>query len=62
MHCVYRLAARESSPAIRQAVLPDVISTAMDKTSLLLPRGEMMTTLSKLLALGVPLDQLIERG
>ena len=50
-----------ASPAIRQAVLPDVISTAMDKTSLLLPRGEMMTTLSKLLSLGVPIDQLIER-
>ena len=29
-----------------------MISTAMDKTSLLLPRGEMMTTLSKLLSLG----------
>ena len=50
-----------AAPAIRQGVLPDVISTAMDKTSLLLPRGEMMTTLSKLLSLGVPLDQLIER-
>ena len=50
-----------AASAIRQGILPDVISTAMDKTSLLLPRGEMMTTLSKLLALGVPLDQLIER-
>ena len=50
-----------AASAIRQGMLPDVVSTAMDKTSLLLPRGEMMTTLSKLLALGVPLDHLIER-
>ena len=56
-----RFAFSRAAPAIRQGVLPDVISTAMDKTSLLLPRGEMMTTLSKLLSLGVPLDHLIER-
>ena len=56
-----RFAFSRAAAALRQGVLPDVISTAMDKTSLLLPRGEMMTTLSKLLGLGVPLEQLIER-
>jgi dihydroorotase len=33
----------------------------MDKTSLLLPRADMMTTLSKFLNMGVPLEQLVER-
>ena len=41
--------------------LPDVLSTAMDKTSLLLPRADMMTTLSKFLNMGVPIEQLVER-
>ena len=52
---------RNAVPAVRKGFLPDIISTAMDKTSLLLPRAEMMTTLSKLLNLGVPIDQLVER-
>ena len=33
----------------------------MDKTSLLLPRADMMTTLSKFLNIGVPIEQLVER-
>jgi dihydroorotase len=33
----------------------------MDKTSLLLPRADMMTTLSKLLNMGVPIEELVER-
>jgi dihydroorotase len=53
---------RVAVPAVRKGFLPDIISTAMDKTSLLLPRAEMMTTLSKLLNLGVPIDQLVERA
>jgi dihydroorotase len=52
---------RNAVPAMRKGFLPDVVSTAMDKTSLLLPRADMMTTLSKFLNMGVPLEQLVER-
>ena len=52
---------RVAVPAAQKGFLPDVISTAMDKTSLLLPRADMMTTLSKFLNMGVPLEQLLER-
>jgi dihydroorotase len=57
-----RFSFRQAVPAVRKGFLPDVISTAMDKTSLLLPRADMMTTLSKFLNIGVPLEQLIERA
>jgi dihydroorotase len=52
---------RHAAAAVQKGFLPDVISTAMDKTSLLLPRADMMTTLSKLLNLGVSIEQLLER-
>jgi dihydroorotase len=52
---------RNAVPAVRKGFLPDVVSTAMDKTSLLLPRADMMTTLSKFLNMGVPIEQLVER-
>jgi dihydroorotase len=52
---------RNAIPAARKGFLPDVLSTAMDKTSLLLPRADMMTTLSKFLNIGVPIEQLVER-
>jgi dihydroorotase len=52
---------RNAIPAARMGFLPDVLSTAMDKTSLLLPRADMMTTLSKFLNMGVPVEQLVER-
>jgi dihydroorotase len=52
---------RNAVPAARAGFLPDVLSTAMDKTSLLLPRADMMTTLSKFLNMGVPIEQLLER-
>jgi dihydroorotase len=52
---------RNAVPAARKGFLPDVVSTAMDKASLLLPRADMMTTLSKFLNMGVPLEQLLER-
>ncbi len=52
---------RVAVPAAQKGFLPDVISTAMDKTSLLLPRADMMTTLSKFLSMGVPIEQLVER-
>ena len=56
-----RLSFQDVIPAVQKGVLPDVISTGMDKTSLLLPRAEMMTTLSKFLNMGVPIEQLFER-
>jgi dihydroorotase len=56
-----RFAFHQAVPAVQKGFLPDVISTAMDKTSLLLPRADMMTTLSKFLNMGVPLEQLLER-
>jgi dihydroorotase len=52
---------RNAVPATRKGFLPDVLSTAMDKASLLLPRADMMTTLSKFLNMGVPIEQLVER-
>jgi dihydroorotase len=52
---------RVAVPAVQKGFLPDVLSTAMDKTSLLLPRGDMMTTLSKFLNMGVPMEQLVDR-
>ena len=52
---------RVAVPAVQKGFLPDVLSTAMDKTSLLLPRADMMTTLSKFLNMGVPIEQLLER-
>jgi len=52
---------RIAAPALKQGFLPDTISTDMDPDSILLPRAEMMTTLSKFLTLGLTLDQLIER-
>jgi len=52
---------RVAVPAVQKGFLPDVLSTAMDKTSLLLSRADMMTTLSKFLNMGVPVEQLVER-
>ena len=53
---------RLAVPAVRAGFLPDTLSTAMDKTGLLLPRTDMMTTLSKFLNMGVPLEDLVERA
>ncbi|HMJ82076.1 MAG TPA: amidohydrolase family protein, partial [Vicinamibacterales bacterium] len=52
---------RNAVPAARQGFLPDVLSTGMDKASLLLPRADMMTTLSKFLNMGVTIEALVER-
>ena len=52
---------RNAVPAARKGFLPDVLSTGMDKTSLLLPRADMMTTLSKFLNMGVTIEDLVER-
>ncbi len=53
---------RIAAPMIGQGFLPDTISTDIHKSSIMLPRANMMTTLSKLLNLGVTLEQLIERS
>jgi dihydroorotase len=53
---------RIAAPAVKQGLLPDTISTDIDPESILLPRAEMMTTLSKFLNLGMTFDQLIERS
>ncbi len=52
---------RLAVPAVRAGFLPDTLSTAMDKTSLLLPRADLMTTLSKFLNMGVPVEELVDR-
>ncbi|HTM47738.1 MAG TPA: hypothetical protein VL285_03615 [Bryobacteraceae bacterium] len=48
-------------PAIRQGLLPDTISTGMDPISILLPRANMATTISKFLNMGLTVEQIIER-
>jgi predicted amidohydrolase len=52
---------RKGAAAIRAGRLPEIISTGIDSKSVLLIRANMMTTLSKLLNLGMTPDQLVER-
>jgi predicted amidohydrolase len=52
---------RTGAAAIRAGHLPEIIATGIDSTSVLLTRSNMMTTLSKLLNLGMTMDQLVER-
>lgn len=53
---------RIAVPAIEQGFLPDTISTDIHKNSIMLPRANMMTTMSKFLNIGMTLDQVIERS
>ena len=53
---------RIAVPAIEQGFLPDTISTDIHKESIMLPRANMTTTMSKLLNIGMTLDQIIERS
>jgi len=53
---------RVAAPAIQKGQLPDTISTGIDKNSIMLPRATMTNVMTKLLALGVPLPQLVERA
>lgn len=48
-------------PAVRQGFLPDTMGTDLHKFNALIPQAAMMTTLSKLLNLGVALPDLIQR-
>jgi dihydroorotase len=52
---------RVAAPAIREQLLPDTVSSGIDKESALLMRAGLSVTLSKLLNLGMTLEQLIER-
>jgi dihydroorotase len=54
----YRIAV----PAIKQNFLPDTISTDMHKNSIMLPRATMTNVMSKFLAMGLTLEQVIERS
>ncbi len=53
---------RIAVPAIQQGFLPDTISTDIHKSSVMLPRAYMITTMSKLLNIGMSLEQVIERS
>jgi len=53
---------RIAVPAIEREFLPDTISTDISKESILLPRADMMTTMSKFLNMGLTLEQVIERA
>ncbi|MEP7361770.1 MAG: amidohydrolase/deacetylase family metallohydrolase [Acidobacteriota bacterium] len=53
---------RIAVPAIQQGFLPDTISTDLHKTSIMLPRSTMTNVMSKFLAMGLTLDQVIERS
>ena len=52
---------RTAGPALRAGLLPDTISTNLNKENFLLERTDMMPTLSKFLNLGLTVEQLIER-
>jgi dihydroorotase len=54
---LYRIAV----PAIKQGLLPDTISTGLDSRSALLPRPTMTSVLSRFLAMGLTVEQVIER-
>jgi dihydroorotase len=47
--------------AVKQGFLPDTISTDIDKDTVMLPRANMTTTMSKFLNLGMTIEQVVER-
>jgi dihydroorotase len=53
---------RIAVPALQQNFLPDTISTDIHKDSIMLPRANMITTMSKFLNIGMTLEQVIERS
>ncbi|MYA79246.1 MAG: amidohydrolase/deacetylase family metallohydrolase [Acidobacteriia bacterium] len=52
---------RKAVPALKQGFLPDTISTDIHKRSIMLPRANMATTMSKFLNMGLTLEQIVER-
>jgi dihydroorotase len=53
---------RIAVPAIQQGFLPDTISTDIHKSSIMLPHATMTNVMSKFLAMGMTIDQVIERS
>jgi dihydroorotase len=53
---------RIAVPAIEQGFLPDTISTDIHKNSIMLPRATMTNVMSKFLAMGLTVEQVIERS
>jgi dihydroorotase len=52
---------RIAVPAIKEGFLPDTISTDIHRRSIMLPRANMLTTMSKFLNIGLTLEQIVER-
>jgi len=53
---------RIAVPMIQQGFLPDTISTDIHKSSIMLPHATMINVMSKLLNIGMTLEQVIERS
>lgn len=53
---------RIAAPAIQQGFLPDTISTDLHKGSVMLPNATMPNVMSKLMNLGMTLEQVVERS
>lgn len=53
---------RIAAPAVKQGFLPDTISTDLHKGSVMLPHATMTNVMSKFLAIGLTLEQVIERS
>ncbi|MGH9630312.1 MAG: amidohydrolase/deacetylase family metallohydrolase [Bryobacteraceae bacterium] len=53
---------RIAVPAIKQGLLPDTLSTDLHKNSVMLPRATLTNVMSKFLAMGLTLEQVIERA
>jgi len=53
---------RIAAPAIQQGFLPDTISTDLHKSSVMLPNATMINVMSKLLNLGMSIEQIVERS
>ena len=53
---------RIAVPAVKQGFVPDSISTDLHKKSALIPNATMMTTMSKFLNMGMPLQEVILRS
>jgi dihydroorotase len=53
---------RIAVPMIQEGFLPDTISSGIDKNSATLPRATMLDVMSKLLNIGLTLEQVIERS
>lgn len=52
---------RVAVPALKAGMLPDLITTDMTQASLLLPRATMSNVMSKFLAMGLTMEQVVER-